>query len=108
VKRRRDLVPAAVLAAAAVGFSIGKVATTPSAEASAAHRYTIRIGDTVTIPAVNQQCTVYRDNVDPRYGGTQLYCARPDHARHQVRIFRSRILIWKVGNSNSPVWSGKP
>ena len=61
VDRRRRLVLAAVLVAAAIGFSIGKIATAPAAEASAAHRYTLRVGDKVTIPAINQRCAVYTE-----------------------------------------------
>ena len=101
--RRRRLVPAAVLVAAAIGFSIGKIATAPAAEASAAHRYTLRVGDKVTIPAINQRCAVYTEG-----GAPELYCARPQHPRHQVTIFRDSILVWKVGNPDRPAWSGKP
>ena len=61
VDRRRRLVLAVVLVAAAIGFSIGKIATAPAAEASAAHRYTLRVGDKVTIPAINQRCAVYTE-----------------------------------------------
>jgi len=34
-----------LVAAAVIGVSIGKIATAPAAEASAAHRYTLRVGD---------------------------------------------------------------
>jgi hypothetical protein len=101
--RRRLALAAVVVAAGAVGFSIAKIATTPAAEASAAHRYTLRIGDRVTIPAVKQRCAVYTEG-----GAPELYCARPLHPRHQVTIFRDSILIWKVGNPDRPAWSGKP
>jgi hypothetical protein len=105
VDRPRHLVLAAVLvaAAAAIGFSIGRIATTPAAEASAAHRYTLRVGDKVTIPAVNQRCAVNTEG-----GAPVLFCARPRHPRHQMTIFRDSILIWKVGNPDRPAWSGKP
>lgn len=99
------LVLAAVLVAAAavIGFSIGKIATAPAAGASASHRYTLRVGDNVTIPAVRQRCAVYTEG-----GAAQLYCARPLHPRHQVTIFRDRIQVWKAGNPDAPVWSGRP
>lgn len=100
---RRRLVQAAVLLAAVIGFSIGKFATAPAADAWAAHRYTLRLGDTMTIPAVNQRCAVYTEG-----GAPELYCARPRHPRHQVTIFRDSILIWKAGNPNRPAWTGKP
>ena len=102
--RRRRLVQVAMLvAAAAIGFSIERIATTPAAEASAVHRYTLRVGDKVTIPAVNQRCAVYTEG-----GAPELYCARPRHPHHQVTIFRDSILIWRVGNPDRPAWSGKP
>jgi hypothetical protein len=102
--QRRLVLAAALVAAAATGFSAGKIATAPAAEASAvAHRYTLRVGDKVTIPAVNQRCAVYKEG-----GSPEFYCARPRHPRHQVTIFRDSILIWKVGNPDRPAWSGKP
>ena len=103
IKPRRLVVAAAVVASAAVGFGIGKGVTAPSAEASSAHRYTLRVGDAVTIPAVSQRCAVYREG-----GSPELYCARPLRPRHQVTIFRDSILIWKAGNPDRPAWSGKP
>jgi hypothetical protein len=104
VKTQRRLVLAAVLVtAAAIGFSIGKIAPMPAAEASAAHVYTLRIGDKMTIPAVNQRCAIYTEG-----GAPELYCARPLHPRHQVTIFRDRIQIWKAGNPDGAVWSGRP
>jgi hypothetical protein len=99
----RLVLAALVVASAAIGFVIGKAATAPAAKASAAHRYTMRVGDTVTIPAVNQHCAVYREG-----GSPEFYCARPLHPRHQVTIFRGNILIWKVGEPGRAAWSGKP
>jgi hypothetical protein len=102
-KPRRLVLAAAVLASAAIGFDIGNIVTAQAAEASAAHRYTLRVGDAVTIPAVRQRCAVYTEG-----GSPELYCARPVHPRHQVTIFRDSILIWKAGNPDRPAWSGKP
>ena len=100
----RPLILALVLTAtAAVGFSIGTVMTAPPAGASAAHRYTLRVGDKVTIPALGQRCAVYKEG-----GAPEFFCARPSRPRHQVTLFRDRIQVWKVGNPDSPVWSGKP
>jgi len=101
---QRRLVIAAVLVAGAVmGFSIGKVASTPAAGATGTHLYTLRLGDKVTIPAIRQRCAVYTEG-----GAPELYCARPRLPRHQVTIFRHSILIWKVGNPDRPAWSGRP
>jgi hypothetical protein len=104
VKAPRLLLVSAVLAAtAAIGFSIGRVTTATAAEASATHRYTLRVGDTMTVPAVGQRCAVYIEG-----GAPELFCARPRHARHQVTVFRDSISVWKVGNPDRPAWSGKP
>jgi hypothetical protein len=104
VNAPRPLSLALVLTATAVvGFSIGTVMTAPAAGASAAHRYTLRLGDKVTIPALGQRCAVYKEG-----GAPELFCARPSRPRHQVTLFRDRIQVWKVGNPDSPVWSGKP
>jgi hypothetical protein len=101
--RRRLRLAALLVTAAAIGFNIAKLATAPAAEASATHRYTLRVGDKLTIPAVKQRCAIYTEG-----GAPELYCARPLHPRHQVTIFRDSILIWKVGSPDSPAWSGKP
>ena len=81
----RRLVLAVVVASVTIGFGIGKVVTAPAAEASAAHRFTLRVGDTVTIPGVSQRCAVYTEG-----RSRELYCARPLHPHHQVTIYGSR------------------
>jgi hypothetical protein len=101
--QRRLILAAGLVAAALSGFGVGKITRAPSAKASAAHRYTLRVGDQVTIPAVKQRCAVYTEG-----GAPEFYCARPLHPRHQLTIFRDSILIWKVGNPDRPAWSGKP
>lgn len=104
MKAPRHLILAAVLAATAViGFGIVRITMAPAAQASAAHRYTLRVGDKVSIPAVGQLCAVYREG-----GAPELFCARPRHARHQVTIFQDSIEVWKAGDPDAPVWSGKP
>src|SRR4051794_33327395 len=100
---RRLIVPALLAAAAAVGFSAGRIVTAPVAEASAVHRHTLRLGDRMMIPAVGQVCAVYMEG-----GEREHFCARPRHARDQVAIFRDSILIWKVGDPDRPAWSGNP
>ena len=104
MKRSRCLILAAILAAtAAIGFSLGKITTAPTAEASAAHRYKLRVGDKMTIPAVRQFCALYTEG-----GVPELFCSRSQRARHQVSILRDRIQVWKARNTDGPVWSGKP
>jgi hypothetical protein len=61
------------------------------------------MGDKVTIPGVGQRCAVYKEG-----GVPELLCSRPRGARHQVTLFRDRILVWKAGNPDAPVWSGRP
>ena len=100
---RRFISAALLVATAAVGFTFGKFTMEPAAEASSAHRYTLRVGDKVSIPAVGQLCAVYTEG-----GASELFCARPRHARHHVTIFLQSIEVWKVGDPDAPVWSGKP
>ena len=103
--RRLYLVAALVVAAGVVAAAAaaGHLARTGSAAASATHRYVMRLGDKVAIPALGQTCSLQREG-----GAVDLFCARPRQARHQVTIFRDRILVWKVGKPDHPVWAGKP
>jgi hypothetical protein len=95
---------AALFAAALViGFGVARVTSSPAAQASPEHRYTLRVGDTAAIPAVGQRCSVHTEG-----GAPELFCARPRRPRHQVAIFRESILVWKTGRPGHPVWSGKP
>ena len=99
----RRLIAAAVLVVTASGpLVVGQMSGPRSAEASPTRAYTLRIGDRVTIPAINQVCTVSREG-----GAADLFCARPRKAHHQVTIFRDSILVWKVGNPDRPAWTGK-
>lgn len=99
--------PTRFIATAVLASTVGtacvaaRMTTARPAEASAAHKYTLRIGDKVAIPAISQVCSVYVEG-----GAVELFCARARHARHQVTIFRDSILVWKAGNPD-PVWSGK-
>lgn len=95
-----------VLAALAVGvtFSAGQMTRTTAADAKTSGRsYTLRMGDKAVIPAIGQVCQVSAEG-----GAPDLICARSRNARHQVTFFRDNILVWKVGNPDHPVWSGKP
>jgi hypothetical protein len=104
VKAPRPLILAVVLTAtAAIGFGFGTITTAPASAAGAGHRYTLRMGDRVTIPAVRQRCAVYKEG-----GVPGLLCARPRGERHQVILFPDRIQVWKTGNPDAPVWSGRP
>ena len=100
---RRHVLIALLSAAAVIGFNVGNIATAFAAKGAVTHRYTLRVGDRVTIPAINQRCAVYMEG-----GAPELYCARPLHPRHQVTIFRDRIQVWKAGDPDAPVWSGRP
>jgi uncharacterized protein YmfQ (DUF2313 family) len=103
-RRSKRLAAAAVLVGmASVSFFIGQLAGTRPAQASATHAYTLYLGDKVTIPAINQVCSVSTEG-----GATDLFSARAQNARHQVTIFRDRILVWTVGNPDKPAWSGRP
>jgi len=104
VRYKSRLAATALAATAVVGsFLLGDLTGSPSADASGSHAYTLRIGDTVAVPSINQSCSVSTEG-----GAADLFCARPKRARHQVVIFRDEILVWTVGNPDRPAWTGKP
>jgi hypothetical protein len=90
-------------AAAATGFGIGIAVGLPGAHASATRVYTLRAGDKVKIPTIQQACELTAEG-----GAPDLFCQRPNNAHHQVTIFRDKILVWKVGNPDHAAWSGRP
>jgi hypothetical protein len=93
----------AIFCVAATAFGLGTISGLPGARASATHVYTLRGGDKVRIPTIQQTCELSAEG-----GVPDLFCARPSNPRHQVSIFRDNILIWRVGNPDRPAWSGKP
>jgi hypothetical protein len=103
VKHKRLVTAPALTGIVIASFVIGQMSGLHSAQASANHAYTLRSGDKVTIPAINQVCSVSGEG-----GSPDLFCARPRNAHHQVAIFRNSILVWKVGNPDHPAWSGTP
>jgi hypothetical protein len=96
-------VSAVVASAVGGSFVFGQMTGTGAAKASGMRVYTLRIGDKLTIPAINQVCSVSTEG-----GAADLFCARHRNAKHQVTIFRDNILVWKVGNPDHPAWAGKP
>ncbi len=94
---------AVLVAVAATGFGIGTVVGLPGANASATRIYTLRAGDKVKIPTIQQVCELSAEG-----GAPDLFCERPNNAHHQVTIFRDNILVWKVGNPDHAAWSGRP
>jgi hypothetical protein len=104
VRYKSRLATTALAATALVGsFLLGDLTRSPSADASGSHAYTLRLGDTVAIPSINQACSVSTEG-----GAADLFCARPKRSRHQVTIFRDEILVWTSGNPDRPAWTGKP
>jgi len=102
--RARTVLVVTLLAGACTAGAIGAaLIRTNTADASAAHRYTLRLGDKVTIPAIRQVCSVEAEG-----RAVNLFCDRQRRPRHQVTIFRDQIVVWKVGNPDRPAWSGKP
>jgi hypothetical protein len=100
---KRLIAVAALASTVGAGFVVGQLTGASPAEASANRAYTLRVGDRVAIPAIEQLCTVSTEG-----GAVDLFCARPRRAHHQVTIFRDSILVWKAGNPDHPAWSGKP
>ncbi len=103
MRRSQSVTLAALAGTAAAAFASGQLTSTHPAEASATHAYVLRMGDKVTIPAINQACAVSGEA-----GAPDLFCARSRRPHHQVVLFRDSILVWKVGNPDRPVWSGRP
>ena len=95
--RKRLVAIAALTGAVGAAFVIG------SAAASADRAYTLRLGDRIVVPAVDETCVVSTEG-----GAADLVCARRRRPHHQVVIFRNRIQVWKAGNPAAPVWSGRP
>ena len=100
---KRLIAGAALVITVSGSFVVGQMTGPRSAEASSTRAYTLRIGDRVAVPAINQVCTVSTEG-----GAVDLFCARPLKAHHQVTIFRNNILVWKVGTPDRPAWAGKP
>jgi hypothetical protein len=100
---RRFIAILALTGIVGASFVIGQMTGLRSAQAAATHAYVLRLGDKVSIPAINQVCAV-----SPEGGAVDLFCARPRNAHHQIAIFRDEILVWKVGNPDRPAWTGKP
>jgi hypothetical protein len=104
VTRTKRLVFVAVLVTmTGTAFFVGQLTGSQSASAAASHAYTLRAGDKVLIPIVNQVCTVSEEG-----GSPDLFCARAKNPRHQVVFFGDSILVWTHGNPDKPAWSGKP
>ncbi|MFL6030774.1 MAG: hypothetical protein ACJ74D_12190 [Gaiellaceae bacterium] len=103
MKRSKLVSLAALAATAGTAFVGGQLASTRPAEASATHAYVLRKGDKITIPAINQACVVSEEGRAP-----DLFCTRSGRSHHQVVFFRDSILVWKTGNPDAPVWSGRP
>jgi hypothetical protein len=100
---RSRLTPSISIAVAAVAFVGGALVGLPGARASATRVYTLRAGDRVLVPAIDQTCVLSGEG-----GRPDLFCARTAKPRHEVTIFRDSILVWRVGNPDHPAWSGKP
>ena len=100
----RTFIATAVLAGSVgAAFFAGQSSGTTAAHASATRAYSLRVGDKVTVPAIRQTCSVFREG-----GAPELFCTRPRSPHHQVTIFRDRIQVWRAGNPDGPAWSGRP
>jgi len=103
MKRSKLVSLAALAATAGTAFVGAQLASTRPADASAPHAYVLRNGDKITIPAINQACVVSEEGRAP-----DLFCTRSGRSHHHVVFFRDSILVWKTGNPDAPVWSGRP
>jgi hypothetical protein len=100
---KRFIATLALTGSIGASFVVGQMTGLRSAQAAATQRYVLRLGDKVSIPAINQVCAVSTEG-----GAVDLFCARPRNPYHQVTIFRDNIFVWKVGNPDRPAWAGKP
>jgi hypothetical protein len=103
MRRRRVLALAPLVAAFAAGALAAELIRTNPADAAAAHKYALRLGDKVAVPAIRQVCSVEAEG-----RAVDLFCQRQRKPRHEVAIFRDRILVWNAGNPDHPAWTGKP
>src|SRR5690349_20601166 len=103
MKRCKLVSLGALAATAGITFVGGQLAGSSPADASATHAYVLRKGDKITIPAINEACVVSEEG-----GALDLFCTRSRRSHHQVVFFRDSILVWKTGNPDKPVWSGRP
>jgi hypothetical protein len=123
VKRRVLLLAAIVASIAGAGIGGYLLGARSATSTSPAHRagdrvtvphpaapaeYTLRAGDKVKVPGINQTCVVTgtRHHAAHKY----LFCelARGMGRGHdEVLLSRSQIVVLKMGNTE-PVWSGKP
>ena len=102
MKTSRVLAAAVLLVAIAALFG-GVLNRTHAAEATATHHYTLRVGDKVSIPGLGEICVLEEPS------RLNLVCEKRANAQHQVQIFRSDMLVYKaVGDTEVPVWEGKP
>jgi hypothetical protein len=103
VQSSRRITAAGAVVAVVTSFAAGQLSGIRAATASASHVYTLRQGDKIRVPSINQTCTVSGEGSSP-----DLFCARPSRSRHQVVFFRDEILVWTNGNPDKPAWSGRP
>jgi hypothetical protein len=89
-------------------FLVGR-ATSPAGAvgASTTHVYTGRLNDVFRVPAAALRC-----EVNAEAGSVKVSCGHVPYARarHDVVFYRDNILVFRLGNPDTPVWSarGKP
>jgi hypothetical protein len=105
--KKRVLLLAAIVALIASAF-VGGYSYGARPAASPSHAYTLRVGDRVTVPAIGEVCVVsITRGIDSNAGPFHPYFFCSGQGYHQVDFFHDRIVVWKTGQSDHPVWSGK-
>jgi hypothetical protein len=103
MKTLRALSAAVLLVAIGVLLGAG-LSRAHAAKATAAHHYTLYVGDKVSIPGLGQTCALEEPN------RLNFLCSRRTRTvRHSVQIFRNIILVYKaVPGGAVAVWQGAP
>ena len=82
------------------------------ATSSTTARKTIRIGDYVTVPALDLGCATFRKDPNKTEPGPGMYCSRESSAEGEdsaaVYITRYRIIIWNTSGYRSYRVNRKP
>jgi hypothetical protein len=87
----------------ALAFSVGRATNPPAAPArTESHIYTLRQGDVVRAPGAATRCTA---SVEGAF--KNLFCSRSPQGRYQVVFYKDRLLVWKSGNPDKPVFSAR-
>jgi hypothetical protein len=86
-----------------LGFVAGRVMRFGEVSAKVTrHVYTGRHGDVLRVPSVELRCEVSGEG-----GSPDLFCYHTPTSRYETVFFTDSFLVWRVGNTDSPVFVGR-